>query len=476
MIYLIIAITLVFFFLNYWISEGDYLSPGPIFCLVFLASEIMCVIGQNAFKIKLHGITMLVLLLGFAVFTAVTYYLSIRQKRGLRPISSYEVGSPETHTKPIRIHPIWVWLLILIEIITVISFMKYLRALMVAYNVFPGTLSERIELYDKCTKFMPKLYNRLNVTLPMVYRVGNPITNAGAYILLFVIVYNFSAERKVKISHVIAVGLMCVLIVLNGSRSPLFRVLTMAFILFYVLEVRNGKLRRGDPKLLKWIIVIMIAAVIAFLVLLVVMGRADSEEEKDYFKYLFTYFGAPLVNLDTFLTHKRPDYGHQIIGSQTFRTLYNYIGKLLGIDYLRYGNIYKFAFSKNKIEIGNVYTFYYPILYDFGIFGVLPFTGFMAWYYEKTYRKVTDPQRSKKKFDFSLYVFAYLFNDLAMSFFSCRFYETIGDAPFLKLVLFSWIFVLVVVEDRLKIEEKVFSRIGFKKKTASVIGADQADE
>ena len=225
---------------------------------------------------------------------------------------------------------------------------------------------------------------------------------------------------------------------MNGSRSPLLRVMTMALIMFYILECRNGRIRRGDPKLLKWIVILLVVVVIASIVLLVFMGRTDSD--RDYFKYGFIYAGAPIVNLDTYLTHKKPDYGHQIIGAQTFRTFWNYMGKLFHVEHLRFGNINKFAFSRNKIEIGNVYTMYYPILYDFNIWGVIPLTGLMAWFYGQTYRKAERKPR-KGKFDFRLFLYGYLFNDLLFAFFSCRFYETIGDAPFLKMVIVSWIFV-----------------------------------
>ena len=459
MIYLLIFITLVFFLLNYQISKGDYLSPGPIFCLVFLASEIVVAVGQEAFHVIIHPITVGVLCLGFATFTLVLWVL--QKKNDWEDHRLEEPPMLNRRATPIDIPELWVWLLILVEIITVWTFYKYLRDLMVAYDVFPKTLTDRINLYDKLTKFMPKLYGRLNVGLPMIYRLGNPITNAGAYIMLYVIVYNFSAARKVKISHLISVALLCVLIVMNGSRSPLLRVVTMALIMFYILECRNSRIRRGDPRLLKFIVILLVVVVLASILLLVFMGRSESDH--DYFKYGFIYAGAPIVNLDTYLTHKKPDYGHQIIGAQTFRTFWNYMGKIFDIDNLKFGNINKFAFSRNKIEIGNVYTMYYPILYDFNIFGIIPLVGFMAWAYGKLYRKVA--KDGKSRFDFRLFLYGYLFNDLLFSFFSCRFYETIGDAPFLKLLLFTWIFVQVIIEDKLHLNQYMRDpRMIFKKK------------
>ena len=82
MIYLLITITVVFFLLNFKISKGDYLSPGPIFCLVFLASEIVVAAGQEAFHVILHPVTVGVLSLGFATFTFVMWLV---QRKQLRP-------------------------------------------------------------------------------------------------------------------------------------------------------------------------------------------------------------------------------------------------------------------------------------------------------------------------------------------------------------------------------------------------------
>ena len=85
-------------------------------------------------------------------------------------------------------------------------------------------------------------------------------------------------------------------------------------------------------------------------------------------------------------------------------------------------------------EIGNVYTMFYKIIYDFGFLGVVPFTLIMGIYYCETYRKIKS-EKSDKIVDIRLLIYAYLFNDIVMSSFSNRFYETVFAPPFIKFII-----------------------------------------
>ena len=74
-----------------------------------------------------------------------------------------------------------------------------------------------------------------------------------------------------------------------------------------------------------------------------VMGRAGNMVKLT--EYLFTYMGAPLVNLDNFIAGN--DIGlfrgcaeangtSALFGAQTFRGLYNYAGKIFNIEKFGY--------------------------------------------------------------------------------------------------------------------------------------------
>lgn len=56
----------------------------------------------------------------------------------------------------------------------------------------------------------------------------------------------------------------------------------------------------------------------------------------------------------------------------------------------------------------------------------------------------------KRIIDFGLLVYAYLFNDLVMSPFSNRFYETVFDAVFVKFIIMAWLIDFFIVENKLR--------------------------
>ena len=182
------------------------------------------------------------------------------------------------------------------------------------------------------------------------------------------------------------------------------------------------------------------------------------------FGYIFNYVGAPVVNLDTFLRNNditlfRGVSEVPVFAPHILRGLYAYIAKVCGTNLFSIAEINFFSFSRNGIEIGNVYTMFYKIIFDFGYFGVVCWTGMMALYYSVTYVKVRT-NISRHPIDFRLFIYAYLFNDLVMSAFSNRFYETIFDAPFIKLVPVAFVLDKFIVEYR--VPEKMMQWIGGK--------------
>jgi oligosaccharide repeat unit polymerase len=155
--------------------------------------------------------------------------------------------------------------------------------------------------------------------------------------------------------------------------------------------------------------------------------------------YVFIYAGAPVVNLNNWLIKASGKAHLTRIGGQTFRYMYNYLGKWTGNKKMQtYASINKFAFSANKKEIGNVYTCYYLLIYDFSYIGAAVMTAVMAWYYTHQYSRFVTAQKLFR-FDPQLYIYSYLFNDLVMSFFSARFYETTVNPDFIKFVFASFI-------------------------------------
>lgn len=438
MLLLLIGSSFIFFIANVAIAKYDLFNPAVLFTGIFLLYEIICLINASAFRIIFHIETVVVFIIAFSIFTVLNIIFERHREKKLTFQRSSEVPF-------IQVSNVLVVGLIALQVITCIFFVIYLYRIADSYGANDRSLSGVINLYDTMTKFWTNTFNELNVPIPMIYRIGNPISSAGAYLLIYIAVNNYIAKKTINPLHIISIILLCVLIVLNGSRSPLLRVFTMIIVLLYILRCRKKGERRETPQFFLKVVAVVFLFVILMVIVLSFMGR--SEKTGELGKYLFIYTGAPMVNLDQFIhrnTIKIFGGQSEMFGAYTFQALYAYVGKLFGVSQFIYPSISTFAFSNNGIEIGNVYTLFYKFIYDFGFFGVIPLTLIMAIFYLFNYRKCMIGTR-RSLLDFRLFIYAYLFNDLLMSPFSCRFYETILDAPFIKLFIISWLLKVVFI-------------------------------
>lgn len=446
MVYALSLILLVFLVLNFDLGGGDYLYPPFLFTFMFFVFCVICAIGASYYDVHLTALTVFTILLGIAVFTFIVPLFAGNQKKAEKRELTY-----------IRISNITCIMLIVLQLISIVFFIKYLRDLSAAYtdagytHLAATNLPGMIKLYDTMTKFWTTIFNELAVPVPMAYRITNPLCSAAEYMLLYIGVNNFILTKRVNIYHLVVYLLMVVRIVLNGSRSPLLRVATFALVVFYILQYRRGRIRKGSYKLLGKIIVLAFLLIIAMFAMLALMGRSSGSG--NIFGEIFVYAGAPIANLNIFINRYWKYFltgcPQNIWGGQTFGNLYQYIAKLTSrsITIDTYG---KFEFSGGH-EIGNVYTMFASVLYDFGIFGVVFIVAIMAFYYGYTYYKVMFPVKSDP-FDFRLFIYAYLVNDLIMSPFSNRFYQTVCDAPFIKLFIVSLILKYFMFDRRIRVK------------------------
>ena len=451
MLYYLAIITLVFLLLNLYLHDMDYMFPSCIFSAFFLLSEIVCILCIDTYEIVFHIETALIVVAGLVVFTVVGMI-----PRKTAPVCS---GQSNFKVKRIDINNIWVILLIILYIITLFSFYQYLSRIAELYNLnyhyngYVYSLGDKIELYDTLTKFWKETFSLLSVPIPMVYRIGNPICYACSFVMLYILVNNYVSDNEINPLHVIVILLLFAHILINGSRSPIFRVITMAVILYYILSSANKKNdanyirdKRSKNVFFKLMMLLGVLIVICFVGLLVVMGRFDAESF-NLGEYLFIYMGAPLVNLDNYIASHIIVPHMELFGAQTFSNFYNYIAKITGISSLQVGSVVGFAFSNNGIEIGNVYTTFFQMIYDFGYLGVIPLTSIIALYYCRTYQDLTQNTNKGRVINLKLLFYGYLFNDLIMLIFSNRFFGTIGEGVFIKLVIVIVFVVSILLEN-----------------------------
>lgn len=183
------------------------------------------------------------------------------------------------------------------------------------------------------------------------------------------------------------------------------------------------------------------------------MGR---DADFSFSEYVFTYLGAPLYNLDSVLSSSNHINNANIWGQQSFKGLYSFFYKISGQEKNIIDNINVFNFSRNGIETGNVYTTFYPFYYDFGYIGIMPLIMVIALYYINNYKLLIQDKRQKMSLiNFRLFIFSYLYNDLIMLVFSNRFYGTIFDISFIKMIIIAWLLKSICIDREFRINKYI---------------------
>ncbi|MGT2637926.1 O-antigen polymerase [Streptococcus ratti] len=433
MLFLIILTALVSLFINFRIANKDFMNPAVIFSLIFLLQAVMCTLALTYMSLTFHIETVLILTVAFAIFTLFNFYYS-RSSSKKQAAAKRQIKNSELR----YIHLPTLVSLAFICLLLVVIFLKYhhLTQLANALDHSDYSLSQKISLFDNLVKFDSEHYRKLAILPPRYYNILRITTFAFGYLTLFVIINNFIVSKKIKIEQAITILLMCVSIYLAGSRSPLLRLVTFAVFIYYILYLRKDSSSKIKKQLIKKLLLVGVVTVALFLVTLNLFGRSNNY---NLFHYLFIYTGAPLYNLDVFIQTYALPIPQEFFGQQTFSTLYNYVFAKIG----KSGSIYTmdipFVRYSTKYGLGNVYTTFYQFIYDFGLFFWVPVFTIIPWYYSKFYDKIANHPLPHSVIDFRLFIYAYLFNDLCMLFFSNRFYEAILNVTNLKIFLIAYI-------------------------------------
>lgn len=463
MIYLLLIVTLLFFTLNLVDSSFDLFAPGVLFCLIGAICEAICIVFQSTFDLQFHYYSLMAFTLGFIVMTATGMICRrLLKKRRALNLEKVGAGKNEALPKEIPFSNLWYIALALLQIGVILAFVYYLYSLARWWGE-DTNLKAMINLYNNMTKFWHK---DVDVQIPMFYRIFNPICEAAAYMAIYIALNNFLVTQKFNPLPLVNVILLGVLIILNGSRSPLFRVLTMVIFLYYI---HGRRAHPDDPHPMRFIahIVIILGIFAAIMLGIVDLMRIPSHHV-EWVTYLFIYTGAPMSNFDR-LFWGHPDVFFngisKFFGENTFTSLWSYLDKHEIITYEPSYRLSIFAFSRNGIEIGNVYTTFAAFVYDFGVFSIVPLIAVLALYYFIGYDHCIHPKATEKHFDFGLFIYAYLFNDLCMLWFSNRFYETVLNISFIKIFVIAWVLDIVLIEHRITFGKKTIQLPWFSKQT-----------
>ncbi|WP_330945286.1 O-antigen polymerase [Streptococcus anginosus] len=442
MLYVSFFISLLFLIINYIIVDKDYFHPSVIFVFVFSVAQLLCILNSTTYGIVFNEQTLFVLAVAMVVFTVITSISRLNFKNNSTQVK--EQLEPIVLSTSVKV------IFLIIQLLTLYLFHRYQQSLYMTYKGGVGSFSELINNYDQLTKFSSEELLSLGVRQFKLYSYFKALTEAGTYIIIYVTIQNYLVNKKISKLNILIITTYCLFLLMHGSRSPLFRVVTATLAIIYLLVLKRAGLRKLGAKFAGQIVVILLALIPLFILFLDATGRIGGANESNWNRELFVYIGAPLLNLNNYLEHTNfIGLNTRYFGEQTFLGLHNILSNKLHLyNFYATGVIGAKSFvNSNGLSTGNVFTTFYQIIYDFSLWGVAPIVAIFSSYYILTYDKILTAHKEHLKIDVRIFFYAYLINDLIMLFFSNRFFETTLSLSFIKFAVTAIVIIWIINQD-----------------------------
>ncbi|MDO4813702.1 MAG: O-antigen polymerase [Gemella sp.] len=429
MAYVLFFMTLIFLFFNWIITKKDYLHPSNIIIAIALLYQTMILFSIDIFQIEIVEEVVYIFLIFLSVITGLTIISKLFYKR--------KYVFYEEELKEIVISKSVIWGIILLQLYYIYYSYKYISEVVI--QVFGGydDLSDMSDKYQHYAKFLDVT---VTVGMDTIASFLSPIFIVISYYIIYIVVNNYIVTKRVNLLNLIIIGNLIFYYVLNGSRSPILRVITFVIFLYLFINIKSNKkfvnLTFGTViKFLSWFAFIIIGSLLS----VYVVGRDIDYEEFGLYRYIFMYTAAPIVNLSNYIRDIYTYNPDNYFGEQTLGGIYNYIAYMTGnLEYkvIPISEFLPFIRSDNNIGLGNVYTTFYMFMYDNGYLSVFVFSLIMFIYYIFSYSNISSKIKTSR-ISVEVFIYAYLFNDLVMLLFSNRFYETTATPDFVKFIIYS---------------------------------------
>ncbi len=422
MVWICFISLLLILIINYNLTRNDIFSPNLVFVFTFTCAVGLCCIANLIMGIDFESyLTYVVIITGAIIFTFVKW------------LRLFPVMSEQSNLKVESVEINDLWYVVSLGIVILGSYFNYQYILQFGQAYGAGDFLESMVLF----KMMTTLHATDDMLVtPVWYRnVFIVFSCVVSYISLYIVIRTKVLENKLMLIPLGVVIIYFFQTLMSGGRSESFRIVTAALFLWYVFFKSKYGARYGNQKAIKYIFFILGLMGMFFFSFVVLIGRSARELDwQDLFENVFVYAGAPILNLDYYLTNPwRQTWG--IWGELTFKNLINYIGKKFSISNYNYELDLPFLSFQN-FDMGNVYTTYYAFYYDFQILGVIILTLIMALICTYIYSLVQRQNIARSKINVCVLSYSYLVNDIVMSMFSHRVYETIVDiGTYHKLII-----------------------------------------
>lgn len=366
------------FFVAYFLSKKDIMSPSVVMCIMFLlsttiailaADQVQIVFGMESFGILVAGISTFIL--------AETIFQHWFQRNVTRKVEMQRIFETQNESFCVsNPHGLVIIIAIIIEIPILIW---YLREMLRIAGGFGGAVRSII-VNTVVTSWNDAIVNPLLTPLLK-------ITKALSYISGFILIQRLLAKEKGALYITGLLSLMSfevIVAMVTGSRGEMLEFISALLIEYSILwHQKNGWHRNLSWKLIRIGIIVIAVGIPLFYYSALWMGRTKLGIMRPMTEIVNIYLGYPIYNFDLYVKQPSIPYRHSF-GEESLIGVNTFLSKYLGINtYVRNVNL-EYHYS-NGYFLGNVYTFFRRPLHDFGFVGMLIFTVLVAFLFSWIY-------------------------------------------------------------------------------------------
>ena len=416
------------------------LTPQFGFALCFIPSILFSFLWVNKWGLDLHIATIAVLTGGVALFFLTSLFMYVTFN-AVAPSKGEEIPAFRSirmilfpQDQKIKISSIRLAFFAVIQLATLLLLMRFIM-----HYAHTSSLSAAMYQYRVDTAIENKASTMPGYLMNLRY-----LSIASGYIWGYIFCYNFPFKRDDRKNVLLLLFNLLLSIgnsLITGSRTSAILTLAAMFIqMYFITGKRRAWKKIFSPKIMFKLAILGLGVVGLFVVSIYVMGRSDSSEV-DLMSYFSIYLSAEIKNLDVFI--RKGNFGTDWSDKQTLIYAINYIAPRIGKPELVHELVVPFR-QIHGMSLGNVSTIFYAYLYDDGYKGLVIYTILMALITQIMFF-AAERSKCRNKISFSVVLYSYVYTTILLSFFSCKFYESVFNIVFIKMILF-WIFIIIMMQ------------------------------
>lgn len=420
MIYILFLTIVAIVILNLIIFKKDPVAPAVLLSLSFMIATGYASFYNSEWDFSSWIVYQLIVfgVLSFSLGSLIGDKIFIKNQKKI----TYNVLNVEVLSSRVMI-------LIAIQVVFIFFYLQHVLEYTGISNLFSA-----IGNYYESNKIEKIELNRIL----SIYSIFN--TSITYLLIYYAVVLKVSNKKNNVLKKLtISIFLGFLYAYLSGTRTEMFMFIIGGLIMFILVNNAMGKKIQFNMTNIKKGSVILVILIFVFNMLSILQGRTI--EGMTINEVFSTYLGAPIKNLDLFVSEviREPKY----FGETTFSYTYDIFNLRHNVREL---TMYRFIEGKG---LGNVYTTFAPMYYDFGVYGTIILMSVLGFICQVVYNNIWRTS-NKVKANFRVIIYSFISFSIIFSFFSNKFFEVFISKSLIYFAIGAYISILFLERIRFK--------------------------